>query len=78
LKICVVTSEVSPFELTLLSSVSASPDLPQMKVVGVAAQPVTEPGTTTRPRTSIDAMMSALIAPRACETGLPMRFPPLL
>ena len=76
LNICVVTSEVSPFVLTGLSSVSASPDLPQMKVVGPAAQPVTEPGTTTTPTTSIAAMTSDVIAPRPLADGLRMLSPP--
>ena len=52
LKIWVVTSEVSPFELTWLSSVSASPDLPQTNVPPIwAAQLMLDVGMTRTPAT---------------------------
>src|SRR5579875_1269448 len=61
LKIWATTSALSPFVLRGMSSVSASPERPQMKVVAGAAQLITDVGIRSSPA------MSAATVPRTAS-----------
>src|SRR5579864_480794 len=64
LNICAATSQASPLPVTLTSSVSASPLLPQMNVLGSAAMPGEDRGTAAAARQPIVASAAITLLQR--------------
>src|SRR5579864_7989019 len=75
LKICAATSQASPLPVTLTSRVSASPLLPQINVLGPAAEP-TEDGGTATSAAMRQTIAASIVAAAFRRIPLRMQFPP--